>query len=100
MARRPRPSIRTCRCTVMDDRRSYAGQNAAGAEVRGRRAMVGWWEHRVANGAATMVRLFPNGKLNDAAGPASWELQGDTLCCSGRTRPRRADLAGHAAGFA
>ena len=31
------------------------------------------------NGAATMVRLFPNGKINDAAGPASWELQGDTL---------------------
>ena len=67
------------RCAVADDRRSYAGRNAAGKEVRGRRAVVGWWEHRVANGAATMVRLFPNGKLNDAAGPASWELRGDTL---------------------
>lgn len=69
----------TVRCTMADNRRSYVGRDAAGKEVRGRRSVVGWWEHRVANGAATMVRLFPNGKVNDPAGPALWELQGDTL---------------------
>jgi hypothetical protein len=72
-------SDRQVRCVVSADRRTYVGRNAAGEEIRGRRAVIGWWEHRVAEGAATMVRLLPNGKINSPAGPASWDVQGDTL---------------------
>ena len=67
------------RCLMSADRRTYAGRNEAGQEVRGRAAVIGWWEHRVAEGAATMVRLLPNGKINSPDGPASWDVHGDTL---------------------
>ncbi len=67
------------RCTVSADRRTYAGRDAAGRAVQGRRSVLGWWEHRVADGPATMLRLLPNGTINDAQGGATWVVTGDVL---------------------
>jgi arabinan endo-1,5-alpha-L-arabinosidase len=67
------------RCTVSADRRAYAGRNQAGVVIRGRLSVLGWWEHRVADGAATMIRLLPGGKISDPGGSATWKLTDDTL---------------------
>lgn|GEM_PF-1157185 len=67
------------RCTVSQDRRTYSGRNQAGVEIRGRLSVIGWWEHRVSDGAASMIRLLPGGKIGDANGPATWKLTDDTL---------------------
>jgi hypothetical protein len=48
-------------------------------EIRGRLSVLGWWEHRVADGAATMIRLLPGGKISDPGGSATWKLTDDTL---------------------
>lgn len=67
------------RCTVAADRQSYSGRNQMGVEIRGRRSAIGWWEHRVDNGAAIMIRLLPGGKINKPDDAATWTLSGDTL---------------------
>jgi arabinan endo-1,5-alpha-L-arabinosidase len=67
------------RCSVSADRRSYSGTDQLGQKIEGRRSVIGWWEHRVGQGAATMIRLLPNGRINDRNGSATWTLTGDTL---------------------
>ncbi len=67
------------RCTVSAGRRSYSGRNDAGEHIHGRLAVIGWWEHRVGDGPATMIRLLPNHKINDPDGAATWTADGDTL---------------------
>jgi arabinan endo-1,5-alpha-L-arabinosidase len=71
--------VRVDRCTVSADRRSYSGRDPLGREIRGRLSVIGWWEHRVANGAATMIRLLPGGTINNPDDVATWTFAGDTL---------------------
>jgi hypothetical protein len=61
------------------DGRRYTGANQAGVAIVGVRSVIGWWEHRVADGAASMLRLLPDGKINAPDGPNTWKLTGDTL---------------------
>ena len=67
------------RCSVAANGRSYAGHNQLAVRIEGRLSVIGWWEHRVAEGAATMIRLLPGGRINNTDGPATWTQAGDTL---------------------
>lgn len=67
------------RCTVAANRRSFSGRDHQGAPIEGRVSVIGWWEHRVGNGAASMVRLLPDGRIDDVAGGPTWKQTDDTL---------------------
>ncbi len=58
-----------------DTERRFSQRN----QVQGRGSVVGLWEHRVDHGAASMIHLLPNGRINDRDGPATWSLVGDVL---------------------
>jgi len=67
------------RCKLDAAHRSYSGANAQGVTVHGVVSVVGCWEHSAGGGDAVMIHLLPDGKIDSAAGKATWKLHGNTL---------------------